>query len=150
MRKYILCSIGFFVSIDIAHGQQLDAQSARLLGARTISCLFRTGLSANWIEGAPAMRLSQFSSTGLLIIRSIDIRNRSAIYSGNIGEEAVVVMASPFALHFVERTDSGGLNTTTVFSAAKGGRHVAVHSRHSVIVGQPLPSQFHGLCDVVN
>lgn len=150
MRMHIVCSIGVFVSIGIADGQQRESPWAGLLSAKTISCTFRPGASANWIEGSPAMQLGQFSSTGLLIIRSIDIRNRSAIYGGNVGEVAVAVSATPLALHFLERTDSGGLNTTTVFASVKDGRYIAVHSRHAVILGQPLPSQFHGLCDVVN
>lgn len=149
MRILILCSISFLIGTGIADGQQMELHSARLLGAQTINCTFRPGASANWIEGSPAMQLGQFSATGLLIIRSIDIRNRSAIYSGIAGEEHVVALASPFALHFLDRTDSGGLNTTTIFSTAKDGRHIAVHSRHSLILGQPLSSQFHGLCDVV-
>ena len=150
MRLHILCWIGAFVSIDIAEGQQLEPHWARLVNAKSITCTFRPGASANWSEGSPAMQLNEFSSTGLLIIRSIDIPNRTAIYWGNVGDVAVVASATSFALHFLERTDTGGLNTTTVFSTAKGGRHIAVHSRHAVILGQPLPSQFHGLCDVVN
>jgi hypothetical protein len=146
----ILYFAALFAGVDGAAGQQLESQWARLHGAKTLSCTFQTGAGANWVKGSPAIQPEKYSPTGFLVIRSIDIANRSAIYAGSAGEAAVVVSATPTALHFLERTEGGGLVVTTVFAAARGVRHAAVQSRHIATPAEPRPGQFHGLCQVVN
>src|SRR5258706_3977130 len=112
MRTAIALTLLINAVVQPAQAEQLRLESARLLGAKTISCTLLPGAMANWLKGSPTMDVEQFTSTAVIIIRSIDIPNRSAIFVGNVGEAAVEVSARPFALHFLERTEVGGLNTT--------------------------------------
>ena len=66
---------------------------------------------------------------------------REAIMEGNGGISSVVLQGGSDALTFLEFLTSGAVQSTTV---AKNG--AAVHSRHTLMFGDLLPSQYYGSC----
>jgi hypothetical protein len=119
-----------FVSVfsGAAFGQVGDnAAYQRLMGAKTLRCTIGPGAVAEWKSSQPAI-----SGKARLI--------------GHAGAEDVVVWASRTGLTFVERTAGGNVNLTTVFARQIEGDFVYVHSRHVLLLGEPLPSQYHGTC----
>jgi len=78
-----------------------------------------------------------------LIFDSIDLTKGTARLIGNIGASDVVVIANASTLNFIEVTPVGYLNVTTLFHLPE---MPAVHSRHVVIIDEPMPSQRYGTC----
>ena len=48
----------------------------------------------------------------------------------------------------MEQTGFGSINLTTVFARRASGGFIAVASRHVDLLTNPLPSQYHGVCQV--
>jgi hypothetical protein len=65
---------------------------------------------------------------------------------GNAGASDLRFWKGAWTWNFVEVTDTGNVTTTTVFDASNGKDFPAVHSRHTSVVGEPLPSQYRGIC----
>jgi hypothetical protein len=68
----------------------------------------------------------------------IDLKKGTARLIGGVGAADVATIPTPSNLTFVEKTDSGNLNFTSVFpSYAKGSQNfIAVTSRHASWRGQ--------------
>ena len=71
----------------------------------------------------------------------IDTLNRRAFMEGNVGIVDVEIHVGESAFSFVERVDSGAIQTTTI--TADG---LAVHSRNTVILGEIVAAQHFGRC----
>jgi hypothetical protein len=72
----------------------------------------------------------------------------------SVGSETVSLIGAGTSANFGELTGAGLVNLTTIFPAsspeapAEVGRVTfkAVHNRHSIILGDPLPQQVCGFC----
>lgn len=81
------------------------------------------------------------------VIAAIDRENGSAQLIGNLGATPLAMVPSPNHLHFVEQTQIGSVNLTTIFSEVKDSRgFLAVHSRHTGLPTDPMISQYYGFC----
>lgn len=68
----------------------------------------------------------------------------SASMIGNLGAEPLKIRTpSDDAINFIETTDTGNLMLTTIDSELK-----SVHSRHTVMYGELVPTQYYGQCTV--
>ncbi len=77
-------------------------------------------------------------------IKYDDVANNAFIV-GNAGMSPLTPLVGADSLAFVEVTPSGSVMMTTI-----GADGVAVHSRHSVVVGSLVPSQHYGTCVIGN
>lgn len=138
--------------------------SPALQRAKGLFCMFKDGSATKWIEGKPVVELDMFStSSDATIFSSIDLKARTATMGGNVGSGQVSVFSTTSGVTFIELTQSGNVNITTVFasflegserSSLMGPLFPAVHSRH--FFSEPLipgfgqaavmPSQYHGTC----
>jgi hypothetical protein len=71
-----------------------------------------------------------------------DITGRGVII-GNQGVSDVDVHRGPLGVTFMEKLDGGVVQTTTVANDGK-----SIHSRHSIVGKQMVPSQYYGQCTV--
>jgi hypothetical protein len=60
------------------------------------------------------------------------------------GFEEVAAVSGPYGISFVEILGTGVVQSTTISKANK-----AVHSRHTIIAREFVPSQYYGQCRVV-
>jgi hypothetical protein len=122
----------------------------------SLRCFSGTGYSVSWDDGKPEFKLGRFPSEGEhMQFDAIDVKNGRARLIGNAGAADVEVLETKKGLHFFERTGTGNLNVTTVFSLAPEQlpprSFVFVASRH-VDLGMPelgpsiYASQYHGIC----
>jgi len=121
-----------------------------LIKAKSLKCYFGPGASANWKGKKVKVELNSFDIT--LNFDSIDLKNQKARIIGNQGAADLIVLLSMMGINFIEQTDMGNLNITTVFPnyAQETSDFIAVTSRHLSIPGSsPLPSQYHGTCKVL-
>lgn len=63
---------------------------------------------------------------------------------GNIGSVSVVPVFGSSAISFVHILDTGAVQTTTIYP-----NNSAVHSRHTIFLNDPIPSQWHGTCESI-
>ena len=128
------------------------AQAADLLfSARTLTCEWGQGTTAEWTDGGPPS-LSQGSFGAGAIFDAIDTEAGTARIIGNSGSGDISVVVTPVGLTFIEKTGVGGLNFTTVFThfvEPENVARVAVTSRHITLLGSPFPSQYHGTCVIL-
>jgi hypothetical protein len=69
-----------------------------------------------------------------------DITGRGVMI-GNQGVSDLEVHRGAFGVTFMEKLDGGVVQTTTVASDGK-----SVHSRHTIMVKEMVPSQYYGQC----
>ena len=82
-------------------------------------------------------------SSNFALDYSFDPVAYTAFMEGNNGLAEVVVHSGPDAISFAEGLGTGVVQTTTV--ALSGS---SVHSRHTIIAGKLVPSQFYGFCEM--
>ena len=71
----------------------------------------------------------------------VDRDSNKAYVLGNNGSEEVKLLETSERLVFIELTATGNIMTTTIDSKLQ-----TVHSRHTVVFGELLPSQYYGNC----
>lgn len=77
---------------------------------------------------------------------SINPISKTAVFAGQLGQTTVIFSKNIIGLHFLEITEFGNHNFTTIFfPALENGNFAIVHSRH-VSFYSPLPSQSVGYC----
>jgi hypothetical protein len=82
---------------------------------------------------------------------SIDTKEGRARLFTRAGAGDVAVVSTLIGVTFIESVENGGLNITAVFAhhvKAEGERFIAVLSKHVDVFG-PLPSQWHGTCQIL-
>jgi hypothetical protein len=77
----------------------------------------------------------------LVLVFKIDTVSRRAFMEGNAGLADVDVHIGDDAFSFMERVDSGAVQTTTI---TRDG--LAVHSRNTVMLGEIVAAQHFGRC----
>ena len=81
-------------------------------------------------------------------IAAIDLAKGNAQLVGNLGASPLIVIRGSDGISFIERTPSGNMNVTTVYTTKiKAGGFAAVHSRHVGSPGDPMISQYLGSCE---
>ena len=121
------------------------AQVASLVNTRSWRCDFPTAAVTDWLEerAEPEVITQNFTIT----IDNVDAANGTARIIGDTGASDLIVVSGAGVLHFLEGTGSGNMNVTTIFNASTPASQLkAVHSRHVLILGDPLPSQAYGYC----
>ena len=110
----------------------LARQAARRLrSARTLRCSFE-GFSTDFV------------------FDGIDYDAGTARMVGNAGSAPLGAFMGANGATFIEITPTGNVMTTTVFAWwGADRRYVAVHSRHTAIGGDPIPSQVEGACSAL-
>jgi hypothetical protein len=120
----------------------------KLIGAKSLKCIFGPGSSASWETGEPKISMDEFNVA--FHFDSINSKLGKARLIANLGAEDVLVLTSPSGLSFIEETASGNMTFTTVFlTPIKGSDEFpGVTSRHMEIFGSLIPSQYHGTCKI--
>lgn len=119
---------------------------ASVLVAERLNCTFYRGQAANY--QTRTANLQEVLWEGDFILDNINKYTGRARFSskGKGGDVAL----HPFAdgMNFVEKTSAGTVNLTTVYTFKnEAGKFVAVTSRHDIGT-EPMPSQYHGECEV--
>lgn len=79
-------------------------------------------------------------------IADIDRNTMTARLDRKEGLVVLRMVQAVDALHFIEVGVEGYLNLTTVYEKQPNGETPAVHSRHVAVLGDPLVSQYRGVC----
>lgn len=154
MTRRISILLAAVVFLSRAHAQQADDAYERLVSATSLRCELTKGTQASWDSGDLTLAQSDSGASGEVTFDSINHKRGTARLIANAGATDVKVMASSTGLTFVEKTDVGNWNFTTVFAhydAPGSRRFVVVESRHttlSTLIG-PFPSQYYGSCVVL-
>jgi hypothetical protein len=72
---------------------------------------------------------------------ALDAITKKAVLIGNAGMSDVAAVGGNQGITFQETLASGAVQTTTIANDAS-----SVHSRHSMIGGKLVPSQYYGTC----
>ena len=138
-----------------------DAQTTEknpLAQVKAMKCRFAIYASGAWNkttqEASAQVRQPEQLS---LEIDEIDTDSGSGRVTGTAGPADVTALLTLSSLHFMERSVTGTLNITTVFSGEPGTKTFrAVHTRHDYLplslpgyVSDPSVSQHYGICEVV-
>ncbi len=67
---------------------------------------------------------------------------------GNNGSAEVDWYYGEVAVTFTENLISGAVQTTTIDVMGNSNPYPAVHSRHTILAGMMLPSQYYGACTI--
>jgi hypothetical protein len=116
---------------------------------KSFRCNFTDGLITNWDSGKPSSKRN--GNFPELVFDQLDMNKGTGRLIGNAGAENVQVFNGDGSIHVIERTKSGNMNITTIFTPLQNNPNVypVVHSRHLNISG-PLVSQFVGICKNLN
>lgn len=72
---------------------------------------------------------------------ALDTITKKAVFIGNAGVSDVVAVGGSQGITFQETLGSGAVQTTTIANDAS-----SVHSRHTMMGGKLMPSQYYGTC----
>lgn len=113
---------------------------------KNFTCKFDAGTRGSFEAGkftsATASPLS-FEITDV----DLDAQNAHLRTSGSEASGTLRIVRAINANHFLEVVPEGFLNLTTIYDDKNhDGEHPAVHSRHLGVLGQPLFSQYTGIC----
>ncbi len=128
-----------------ALGMTLAAQGgAAAADAKGYVCTFETGAAQVYDKGrfapAPAGAMN-------IEIVAIDSAGQTAQFKTARGTGLLKTVQATHATHFLEVATDGFMAVTTVYDRDDAtGNSPAVHSRHFGVLGQPVVSQFFGVC----
>jgi hypothetical protein len=143
------------VLVAAAHGALAQSTEKNPLAqVKSLKCqftVFATGSWKNLMPQAEVRQPEQFS----IDIDEIDTDSGSARVTGTSGPVDVTALLTVSSLHFLERSVTGTLNITTVFTGAPDARVFrAVYARHDYLPislpgfeSEPSVSQHYGTCD---
>jgi hypothetical protein len=126
-----------------------------LASIKSLKCRFPVYSVGSWKNGEPKAEVRQAQEFSF-DIDEIDADGGTARVTGTSGPTHVIALLTISSLHFMERTVTGTLTITTVFSSESPARKFrAVHSRHDYLpmslpgyVSEPSVSQNYGECEV--
>jgi hypothetical protein len=107
-------------------------------------CKFTQGASARYDKAEWSVKV--LNEKLELTFAGLNSQQGKAQLIGNAGASDLRYWKGAWTWNFVEVTDTGNVMTTTVFDTSNGKDFPAVHSRHTSVVGEPLPSQYRGTC----
>jgi hypothetical protein len=125
-----------------------------LAKVKKLKCQFSIYASGSWKNLEPGAQVRQ-PETLLLEIDEIDTDSGSGRVTGTSGPADVTSLLTLSSLHFMERSVTGTLNITTVFSGDPDAKIFrAVHTRHDYLPmnlpgyqSEPSVSQHYGTCE---
>lgn len=125
---------------------QPEAQAEREW-PKNFTCTFDAGTRGSYEEG----KFTSAETSPLSFeVTDIDLEAQEArLRTGDKNEASgtLRIIRAINANHFLEVVPEGFLNLTTVYDDEDGsGQHPAVHSRHLGVLGQPMFSQYRGIC----
>lgn len=150
MRLVWLMSFGLLTAALAAQAPSADRAFDQLLRAKSVRCQFSEGTTASWDLGKPKLERGTAGEGIMSTFDSIDTKEGRARLITRAGAGDVAVVSTLIGVTFIESVENGGLNITTVFAQhvkAAGERFIAVLSKHVDVFG-PLPSQWHGTCQI--
>lgn len=113
---------------------------------KNFSCTFDAGTRGSYEAG----KFTSATASPLSFeITDVDLEDQNAHLrtSGSDASGTLRIVRAINANHFLEVVPEGFLNLTTVYDDKNhDGAHPAVHSRHLGVLGQPLFSQYTGIC----
>lgn len=117
----------------------------RLRLSSTFRCEFPIGVSGNLQRDSPSSTV--FREKFSLVFDNVSVPNGTARMIGNNGGSDIVVSGADEGITLLEPLESGFFQMTVIYAAHNSsGSFKAVHSRHSSLMGWPLPSQYYGSC----
>ena len=155
MKKHVgtLAAIAILIGPGGAFAQKSDGNALALV--KSLKCKFPVYSIGSWKGGEPQGQIKQGQQFSL-DIDEIDTESGTGRVVGTTGPVHVTALLTVSSLHFMERTVTGTLNITTVFTADSGAATTlrAVHSRHDYLpmsipgfVSEPTVSQNYGTCE---
>lgn len=152
----ITLAVAVFATVAFADYNRTDGQGWTLAqntsnpfaNINAIRCDFLPGVTADWETGRPVESKSRFDP---IVFHSLNFETNTAIMKGNNYSPKVRLFWTDKGMTFVEWLDGDVVVITTVWAHTVGTKPLrlsAVHSRHRML-GSPLPSQFHGVCEVL-
>ena len=155
MTRVAAALVVLLASAHVATAQTTDKNP--LAQVKALKCRFAIYASGAWSkttqEASAQVRQPEQLS---LEIDEIDSDSGSGRVTGTAGPADVTALLTLSSLHFMERSVTGTLNITTVFSGEPGAKTFrAVHTRHDYLPlslpgyqSDPSVSQHYGVCDV--
>lgn len=138
-------TIGFALSLVLLTSGLPAQSTAGLFSAKTLRCEFVLTVAGEMQGDTPTMTTTRRSSE--LIFDQIDITAGTGRLIGNAAAADVSVIAGDNGITLLELTGAGNLLVTVVHLAKDSlGRFKAVTSRHTAVLGNPIPSQAYGAC----
>jgi hypothetical protein len=124
-----------------------------LATVKSLKCKFPVYAVVSWKNGQPEAQIKQAQMFSL-DFDEIDADDGTARVTSTSGATHITALLTVSSLHLMERSVTGTLNITTVFSSDKGATTWrAVHSRHDYLpmsipgfVSEPTVSQNYGEC----
>jgi hypothetical protein len=129
-----------------------NAPAARLVNAKSMSCTFSIVATGTWKDGV-AESTSKPAKLKIAFT-AIDTQDGTADAVGDSGKSHITVRAVGNYLNLMQMDPYGAIYLTTVFNTeSKGGRLLAVHTRHEYTPVQlpgltSRPEQYYGDCEV--
>jgi hypothetical protein len=128
-----------------------------LAQVKSLKCRFAIYASGSWSKTQEASAQVRQPESLSLEIDEIDTDSGSGRVTGTAGPADVTALLTISSLHFMERSVTGTLNVTTVFSGDAGAKSFrAVHTRHDYLPmslpgyeSAPSVSQHYGVCELV-
>lgn len=126
-----------------------------LAQVKHLKCQFSVYASGSWTKAQEPQAQVRQPETLQLEIDEIDADSGSGRVTGTAGPAEVTALLTISSLHFMERSVTGTLNITTVFSGDPGAKTFrAVHTRHDYLPmslpgfqSEPSVSQHYGVCE---
>jgi hypothetical protein len=156
-RTAVLSAVFLCLIVVIPMGARLIyAQSTTtnpLATIKSLKCKFPVYAVVSWKNGQPEAQVKQAQMFSL-DFDEIDADDGTARVTSTSGATHITALLTVSSLHLMERSVTGTLNITTVFSSEKGATTFrAVHSRHDYLpmsipgfVSEPTVSQNYGEC----
>ena len=128
-----------------------------LAKVKALKCRFTVYASGAWSKTQEPSAQVRQPETLTLDIDEIDTDSGSGRVTGTSGPAEVTALLTYSSLHFMERSVTGTLNITTVFSGPPDAKTFrAVYTRHDYLPlnlpgyqSDPSVSQHYGVCDLV-
>ena len=139
------CGNGEDAAMEDGTGVAQPQDDGRLRLTSTFRCEFPIGVSGNLQRDSPSSEVSRENLN--LVFDNVSASNGTARMIGNNGGSDIVVSGADDGITLLEPLESGFFQMTVKYAAITSTGHFkAVHSRHSSIMGTPLPSQYYGSC----
>lgn len=133
-----------FVGLTIAAAPAVAEQEPEW--PKKLSCTFDTGTRGSYEAGKFISATTAPLSFDIIDI-DLDAQEAHLRVAGSEASGTLRIVRAINANHFLEVVPEGFLNLTTIYDdKEKRGEHPAVHSRHLGVLGQPLFSQYSGIC----
>jgi hypothetical protein len=153
-RTTVLASVLLLAAAHLASAQSTDKNP--LAQVKRLKCRFSVYASGSWTKAQEPQAQVRQPETLQLEIDEIDTDSGSGRVTGTAGPADVTALLTISSLHFMERSVTGTLNITTVFSGDPAATTFrAVHTRHDYLPmnlpgyqSEPSVSQHYGVCDV--